>query len=251
MRVKSTVVSNERRSGRQSATEVNRLDYSRATAPQIFEVVKNAILKMELAPGCLISEADIAAQFGASRTPVREAFLRLREAGLVTTRPSRGNYVTTLNKDRIREAQFIREAIEVAVMVKICTSGLSRQTIQDLTDNLDEQAEAAASVEDIRFQRLDDRFHATFVHASGFSHVAELLEREKLPLNRLRVLALRDKSHLLDLLDEHRRILDAAARGDTEQATAAMREHLRSVLNVLSTVSQRNADYFQNDERPA
>ncbi|QND54458.1 GntR family transcriptional regulator (plasmid) [Phyllobacterium sp. 628] len=220
------------------------LEYDRPTASQIYPVLKNAILKMDLEPGRLISEMEVGARFGASRTPVREAFAQLREADLITTRPSRGTFVTKLNLKRFLEAHFIREAIEIANVTKLCDIGLAPEFEQELAALIVMQQSMVDQDSDLAFQALDDQFHLTLARATGFERVVGLLEREKMPLDRLRVLSLRNADHQLVLIEEHKSMLDTISRRDKSAAIEATRIHLGSILNALSSLAKKHADYF-------
>lgn len=224
---------------------VEPLLYDRAAGSQIFNAVKLAILRLEIPPGSLVSEAEVAARFGASRTPVREAFMQLRDAGLITTRPSRGNYVTKLSKTKTREARFIREAIELANIAHLCTHGLSPADREILEKNLAQQKTCLNNRHAIEFQKLDDQFHFTLARATGFPRIADLLEREKMNLDRLRVFSLKDQPHKEVLYQEHRQILNAVIAADTALATSLMRRHLSSILNTLSDMAEEHSEYFE------
>lgn len=221
------------------------LDMNRPAGEQIFSALKSAILKTELPPGCLISESEIGQRFGASRTPVREAFTQLRTDGLIVTRPSRGNYVSRLSEARIREAQFIREGLELANVERLCETGLPDAVVNALTGILDVQGRCVACDDMLEFQMQDDRFHTTLARATGFARAETLLVREKAALDRLRGFSLSDTNHMTCLLEEHRAILNAIRERDTGAALAAMRAHLRSILGALSSLIQANKDFFE------
>ena len=232
-----------------------KIDPLRPAGEQIFSALKLAILRMELPPGQILSESDFAEQFGASRTPVREALMKLRDAGLVTTQPSRGHFVTLLQEDSIRSARFLREAIEVANVKRICEKPMPDSILIQLKDNLDQQTEAVSRHDEVVFSRLDDEFHRIIAQATGYDRVAAALEREKVYLDRLRVLTLRDQKHMGMLEAEHQEIFAALLARDTARAATAIRIHLRSVLNILSTLMSQHAEYFESkpqvDERSA
>lgn len=224
------------------------LDLLRPAAEQILAVLKSAILTMQLEPGRMISENEVGQIFGASRTPVREAFAQLRDDGLILTLPSRGTYVAKLSERQIRGAQFLREALEVAVVERLSAEGLSEAVRDALAANLASQQSAVEQGDTAAFQALDDRFHATLASATGFDRVGALLIREKAALDRLRILALNDSAHMTRLLSEHQGIFDAVSSGSTGQAADRMRRHLRSVLQTLSGLVQANRDYFEPTE---
>ena len=227
-----------------SQLKVPKVDLTRPAGSQIFQALKVAILRMDLPPGCILSETEVGSRFGASRTPVREAMAQLRDAGLVTTLPSRGNFVTRLNEDKIREARFLREALELANVAALAAGGLNPAAEAEITATLDAQEAAIMAGDDLAFQAADDAFHLALARATGFPRAAHVLEHEKMQLDRLRVLSLRDQTHLGDLLAEHRAIVDAIRARDVDAAVAAAKLHLRSILGVLSTLVARHSDYF-------
>lgn len=231
----------------QPDTRYPEIDPALPAGNQIFNVLQAMILTMELPPGQALSEADIATKFGASRTPVREALQKLREAQLVMTKPSRGNFVTRLNKSKILEARFLREALEVAVVDRLCETGLSDAFTASLHENLKRQKKAIKRRDNQEFRHLDDAFHLTLARATDYPRVADVLKREKFLLDRLRVLAQRSKSHQKSLLREHQNMLTAILERDRKTAISLTRQHLNSVLDTLSALGQTHADYFEQD----
>ncbi|MFV0384765.1 GntR family transcriptional regulator, partial [Paracoccus sp. (in: a-proteobacteria)] len=88
------------------------LDLTVSTAPQVYEYLRRAVLCGALTPGDRLSETGIARQFGVSRQPVREAFIRLTADGLAEVRPQRGTYITRISISAVLSARLIREAVE-------------------------------------------------------------------------------------------------------------------------------------------
>lgn len=231
-----------------SSLSVTSLDLSRPAAEQIASVLKAAVLNMQIAPGAMISENEVGQLFGASRTPVREAFAQLRDDGLVVTWPSRGTYVSKLSEHQIRGAQFLREALEGAVVEQLCAQGLSPAFMDALEDVLVRQRAAMEADEKLEFQQLDDRFHVLLAEATGFDRIGGLLLREKAALDRLRVLSLSDRGQMARLLAEHEGIFDSIRQGFTGQALDRMRRHLRQVLTTLSDLIDANREFFDDSE---
>lgn len=220
------------------------LDMARPAAEQIASALKSAILNMQIAPGAMVSENEVGQMFGASRTPVREAFAQLRDDGLIVTWPSRGNYVSRLSEHQIRGAQFLREAVELAVVERLCAAPLPQAAADALEEVVTAQQAAIAAGRKLDFQQLDDRFHALLAEATGFERIGALLLREKAALDRLRVLSLDDADHMARLWTDHRAILDAIREGSADRAKDAMRGHLRRVLTTLSDLIAANRDFF-------
>lgn len=222
------------------------VDPARPVADQIHTGLKSAILRGLLPPGCLLSETEVGLRFGASRTPVRDAFTRLREDGLIVTWPSRGSYVAAISEQAIVQAQFLREALETACVARICEQGLRPDDRLTLERNLRQQADAAILGDAESFQALDDAFHAGLARATGFDRAETLLTREKSALDRLRMLPLTDGAHIARLLAQHEAILAAILMHDSRAAVAAMRDHLRVVLGTLADLKARHADLFDS-----
>lgn len=92
------------------------IDGGAAIAPQLYRRLRERIVRTELLPGEFISETEIARAYDVSRQPVREAFIKLAEAGLVQIRPQRGTMVTRISAEAVMDARFVREAIEADVV---------------------------------------------------------------------------------------------------------------------------------------
>src|SRR5699024_7128237 len=86
---------------------------------QIYRVIKKAIICCSLPQGHLLSEKEVALHFNVSRQPVREAFIKLAEVGLLQILPQRGSRVTQIQPQQVIDAQFIREAIELAIIKRV------------------------------------------------------------------------------------------------------------------------------------
>ncbi|MGP1356651.1 GntR family transcriptional regulator [Roseicyclus sp.] len=221
------------------------IDLDQPTAQQIHAALRAGILTLALPPGTRLSEAETGARFGASRTPVREAMTWLRDEGLIVTWPSRGNFVTRISEDVVRNAQFVREALETAALARICATGLDPEDDARMDAALGAQAAALAAGDTAAFHAADDAFHAALAGATGLSRVRTLVMREKTALDRLRALALGDPGHLRLLEDEHGRILNAIRKGRADRAQRVLGRHLTRVLDVLEDLKAAHGDYFE------
>jgi len=85
---------------------------------KVYDLLRDAIIQLKLRPGNPLSESELAKRLDVSRQPVREAFIKLAEAGLVEVRPQRGTYVLMISRREVETARFVREAVEVAFVRK-------------------------------------------------------------------------------------------------------------------------------------
>ena len=210
---------------------------------RVFDSIRQAIVQLKLRPGTLLSEAEIARQLGVSRQPVREAFIKLTEVGLVEVRPQRGTYVMLISIRQVQNVRFIREAIEVAVVRKAAHDA-SPKRIDEFRKLLDLQREAERRSDHLEFLRLDDAFHQALAHAVDTDYAWRVLENLKVQMDRVRHLSMPDATPIDMLIGHHAAVIDAIARHAPDDAEAAMRAHLSEILNSLPRLAQAHPDLF-------
>src|SRR5579872_731232 len=96
-----------------------------ASDSSIYATLRRDIAALRLKPGVRLSENELAARFGTSRAPVREALIRLVEDGLIEVRPQRGSFVSAISLSAMEQGRLVREALEVAIIRRACRSELS------------------------------------------------------------------------------------------------------------------------------
>jgi DNA-binding GntR family transcriptional regulator len=210
---------------------------------KVFDAMRQAIIQLQLRPGDPLSEAEMARRFGVSRQPVREAFIKLAEVGLVEIRPQRGTSVVMISRREVENSRFIREAIEVAVGRKAAQEADPR--FHDLLDALVERQRAANRAGDhVEFLRLDENFHQVLAQAADCEHAWRLLENLKAQMDRVRYLSLSDATPIETLIEQHAVIAESIRRRDPDAAEAALRQHLSEILTSLPKLAEAHADWF-------
>ncbi|MGN6157453.1 MAG: GntR family transcriptional regulator [Devosia sp.] len=210
---------------------------------RVFDAVRQAIVQLKFRPGNLLSEAEVARQLGVSRQPVREAFIKLAEIGLVDVRPQRGTFVRLISIRQVQNVRFVREAIEVAIVRKAALE-MTPARLDELRRNLDAQRAAGAAADNDEFLRLDEAFHQALAHASGNDYAWNVLENLKAQMDRVRYLSMPDATPFDVLVGQHAAIADAVARHSADEAEAAMRAHLSEILTSLPRLAQAHPDLF-------
>lgn len=219
------------------------LDMAAPAAPQVYRLLRQRIIRCELAPGTRISESEIALSHGVSRQPAREAFIKLVEEGLVEVRPQRGTFIRKISVSAVKDARFVREAIE-ADIVKLLAAEPSDALVVDLKLQLEEQRKAAKT-DSVRFIELDELFHRTLATAADKKHAWVVVETNKAQMDRVRHLTTQ-KFPMHALTDQHEMIVQAIERGDIAAANAAIRTHLQAILNDLPEVAQEWPEFFES-----
>lgn len=220
-----------------------------AIAPQIVAALRQGIAEMRLRPGEALSEKDIAARFGVSRQPVREAFIKLSEAGLVEIRPSRGTYVMKISVREVANARFVREAIESDIARNAARLATNGQI--DLLETCLEQQRAAARDSDYwLFNEHDETFHRAIAEIVQCEYAWRVVESARFQTDRVRFLSLPDASPMGLLIGQHEAILGCFRQKDADGAAAAMRRHLREILLALPRIAVAYPDLFSDTDLP-
>lgn len=215
----------------------------------IHEILRQRIVSLEYAPGEPLSETDLAAKLGVSRTPVRESLILLADEGLVEVVPQVGTFVSRIRESDTASAQFVREALERAALI----DGGERITevrIRELQGMLDEQDEAEAADDQELFFRLDDAFHSALMGASGHASAWPIVGQAKSQLDRARRLSLSRTQQLRLLIDQHRAVIDRLAAHDVPGADLALRDHLRLVFSDIKAIREEHPEMFDDDDAP-
>lgn len=211
---------------------------------KVYRRVRDKIIALEFSPGSAISENELAAALGVSRTPVREAMLLLTEEGLVEVFPKIGTFVSRVDPEQVAEAQFLREAVELASLQSL-TVPLDEGRVDRLRDNLDRQEEVG---EDIRsFFALDEEFHRGLMALAGHESSWSTVSAAKSHLDRARMLGIRKIPELGRLTEEHRAVFDAVVSGDAATAETHLRSHLRLVFEDVKAVEEDSPELFVRD----
>jgi len=217
------------------------VDLTAPVGPQVYTLIHQRIISNALHPGARISETEVARDYGISRQPVREAFIKLAEEGLVEVRPQRGTYVRKISVQAVMDARFVREAIEAEV-VRLLAATPQPDLMRDLLRQI--AVQQAVLETDVRgFVPLDDQFHRTLAEAAGKRFAWSVVDGMKSQMDRVRQLStvrLRKET----VIEHHTAIAHAIGVGDANAADAAMRQHLREILTDLPLIRQSLPEYF-------
>ncbi|MGX9848569.1 GntR family transcriptional regulator [Limimaricola litoreus] len=222
-----------------------------ATAPigaQLIASLRARIVTGELTPGTRLSEQDIANDYGLSRQPVREAFIRLAGERLVEVRPQRGTFVCKIDAGEVEVSRFVREAVEADIL-RLAATHADAAAVAELERQVAAQERLARDGEG--FMAADELFHRTLAEAAGRAGAWAHLQPIKMHMDRVRHLTAAELP-LDRLVSQHRAIAAAVAAHDPDAAEAAIRTHLRGVLEDLPKIAAAQPDFFQPDaERTA
>ncbi|KQT84113.1 GntR family transcriptional regulator [Aurantimonas sp. Leaf443] len=213
------------------------------SAGLIYETLLSEIVSLELPPGTPLQEKMLLERFQVSRTPVREALIRLAEMGLVDVFPQSGTFVSRVPVNAIPEAVLVRKALEAITVEAAARSGDPRCGLR-LDTIVQRQRIAAEHGELGLFHEADEAFHAEIAAIAGHPGIWRLLMQVKVQIDRARRLTLPALGRMRSVMAEHQEIRDAIVRGDAAAARAAMDLHLVAVLPDVAQLRDRFPTYF-------
>jgi GntR family transcriptional regulator, rspAB operon transcriptional repressor len=219
------------------------LDRRLPAAEQVYRLLRNEIITCRLAPHEAISENRICGMFGVSRSPVRVAVTRLAEDGLIEIFPQRGTYVAPIKMKQVREAQFARSALEVA-LAEEAARHWTPQFTTEIRQNLERQLHHAEQGDSWSFFLDNESFHQIIARAACLEGVWTTVQSVKTIWDRIGHIANRVPAHTMEIIAEHNNIVEALGRGNASGVATAMKTHMKSVDHAIARLQPLHADYF-------
>ncbi len=201
---------------------------------QAYHILKKKIMDLQLRPGEILLAKVLAAELGISRTPVREALVRLEREGFVEEAEGKKFRVSELTLAGVLEIHELRELLEEHAVRKMARSR-SEEQIEELRNLVRQMEQALTTRDHDSFYAADLVFHATIVHYGGNRTLEGLMALLNEKIQRIRYLTLHIYGRLDETIGEHMQVLDAIVRKDPEGARKALHEHL---VNVKSGVEK-------------
>ncbi len=218
------------------AKETNR-DY-------VLRNLRENIIHLDLAPGSRISENDLSAQLGLSRTPVREALMELARVRLVEVYPQRGSAIALIDDELVEEARFLRSVMECAVVELACRM-VTEENLRPLLENVALQEYYLERGNAEQLWQLDGNFHRLLFSIARKEQTHALMSPLTLHFDRVRNMmlnAVKDSS----IVKDHKAIAQAVAHGDEDAAKQLMNKHLsRYQVDKAHLLKHYPAEYFR------
>ncbi|WFE76990.1 GntR family transcriptional regulator [Roseinatronobacter sp. S2] len=201
------------------------------------------ILSLELAPGIVLSRNALMQHYRISTTPLRDAFLRLKDDGLVDIRAQARTRVSLIDLHHATQIHFLRSSVEQTIVEDLAQAH-DKHLIEQLRYMLDLQRACLDQQDLAGFRQLDLAFHQQLFTASGHDTVYHFIRRESGHIDRIRALHLPMHGKGVQILDDHTAITDALHNHDAPAARAAMRRHLSQSFVIGGTLKEQHPQYF-------
>ncbi len=197
--------------------------------------LKQAIRSSALSPNEQLTEPEIANRLGMSRTPVREALIRLSSDGLVRLIPRRGALILPVSKRDMEEIYDILMALEPAAAAKLAERKPSEKELAPLREAVEAMEAAIEGGNLLDWAEADDRFHDAFLKLQGNGRIIAMVTILNDQAHRARMLTLSSRSMPVQSTREHREILNNLSSGNASGARDAFQKHRqRAALELLA-----------------
>jgi DNA-binding GntR family transcriptional regulator len=222
-------------------------DRQRSVPKQVYELLREKILTVELKPGESINERWLAEWLGVSRTPIREAIQKLSAAGLIRTIPNVGTSVSLIDARKASELCLIRASLETAA-IRVAAERFDDAVGRALEQTIEWQKETILQSDLNRNIAVDNEFHRTIVESAGFTTTWSILQNVMSEIMRVRHLSVRVPRRLDEPVQEHIQILAALRLRDPDRAEHAMRHHLSESYKSIMQAIAAHPDYVGKAE---
>ncbi len=214
------------------------LDPKESLVQQIYTILMDCIVNIRLKPGQAMSEKEISDSLKASKTPVREALIKLEDTGLVRVVPKSGTYVSPISLDRYIEACFIRLQLEIGAVRRAAERNNDLRGVLNLETTISRQVKALEAGDDQLFFKYDEALHQSFFEMAGIAGVWQLVKKTQSDVYRIRHLKrLYNIRREMQVIEEHKAIVSAIRAGSADDAEAALIRHIGSLEAEIDNLS--------------
>ena len=211
----------------------------------IYRVIKENIMTLNLKPGECISEVELGNQLNVSRTPVREAIVRLSEEKLIDVFPQKGSFVSKIDLNLVDEALFLRDLCEKKLLKMACEDKLPTPLMKLLEKNLAYQKIILDFEEDLhQFFDLDNEFHSLIFEYYNKKNVWKSINRLSTHFDRLRLIDALQLPHAIQTYEQHQKIVDIIKNKEINIIDVFITEHLSKFKHVINNYLEKYPEYF-------
>lgn len=205
--------------------------------------IKDNIIHLELKPGGMVSENELAAAMGLSRTPVREALIDLSKTKIVEIYPQKGSAVSLIDYSLVEESRFMRKVLECAVVELDCQM-ITPEGLQKLRENVRLQNYYLENYYPETLMDLDNQFHKDLFEIAQKSQVYNLMESISIHFDRVRSMALSAVKNI-KIVQDHEEIVEAIASGNAALARELTEKHLSRYKIDAKVLQETYPEYFK------
>lgn len=207
----------------------------------IYKNIKNNIMFLDLKPGDILSESELANKLEVSRTPIREVLIRLKEENLIEVKPQSGTYVSLIDTRLIDDAIFIRSNLEKQALNEACKNFPKEALLKMEKYILEQQLICKKKDNFLEFHRLDNKFHKLIFSAIGRENVWEIISNASNHYNRMRLL---DEMNIdkNNLIEQHIKYFEIIKNKKIDDVEYVILLHIKEPIKHWELLMKNNSD---------
>lgn len=211
----------------------------------VYEVIKRNIINLNMTPGSRVSEKEISDLLNVSRTPVREAFIKLSKEGLLNVIPQRGTYISYIDLGIVEDARFIRESLEKSVL-KIATEEFPEELLDVLQQNINAQKKLIEKKLFFKFLVMDEEFHKTIFMGCNKERTWSFIEQINSEYKRVRMLTFIADINWKNVIEQHMQILESIRNHDEQMGQEVISKHTEKLVFEQVELKEKYPQYFKD-----
>lgn len=210
----------------------------------IYGILKQNILEFKLIPGEPINEKELSTSFNLSRTPIREAFIKLAEDGLIDIFPQKGSFISYINLESIDESLFIRKSLEINILKESVIS-FPPESLNELKKIVGFQKTLLNTNSPTHeFFSLDNQFHQIIFEACSKKNVWKFICNASLNFTRLRFLDSTEKDNVKRIISQHETIIEIIETKNEENISELVHDHVSHILTKIDFLKNKYPNIF-------
>lgn len=214
----------------------------------VYYTLRKNIIGLYLKPGEVLSIKDISEGLNVSRSPVRDALIKLEKEGLVDIIPQKGTIVSKIDLKRVEEERFLRESLEENAF-KLFIEVYKESDIAILRHCIEMQEQSLKDQDYTTFLTYDDNFHSVFFQSIDKNMCWEIIQSLSGHYRRIRLMSLWDEKILSDVGIQHQQILEAIYNHDHEEAVERLKNHLTKISIEETELIDKYPEYFKEENQ--
>lgn len=211
-----------------------------------YTLLKN-IVNLNLKPGEPLNVKNISEQLNVSRTPVRDALIKLAKEGLVDVFPQKGTSVSKIDLRRVQEEQFLRQSLEVRA-VTVFMQEHQPSHLNSLAEFIRKQTEALETKDHLSCLQYDDEFHHVFFDAIDKNMCWDTIQSLSGHYRRVRLMSIWDHDIFAGVIGEHKHMLENITAGNIDTVRQLFLEHSSKLVREVEALSEKYPEYFKGQK---
>ncbi len=213
---------------------------------EIYQTLREEILSLHFAPGEELNLQLLCEQLQVSRSPVRDALMKLSSDNLVDIFPQKGTRVSLINLKQVEEERFLRKSLEEQAVKKFIGCVKSKHFLK-LESAIEAQEKAMVDKDFVKFLEADDQFHAIFFSAISLERIWNIIKAQGGNHHRIRLLSFNETNVLSNIIEQHQNMVEALKVSDLQTLLQLEDRHLSKLLQETEEMVKHYPQYFTQD----